>query len=104
MFVYVCVCVCHVCVRDHNRLCDVKILFWLLHDHIDEKTAARKLTYPAILLILHLVMEKPGIILYKIQEELFGLLLIKIDVLNNCRFIQQSGFTRQRLRITASYM
>jgi len=62
---------------------------------------ARKLTYPAQLLILHLVMEKPGITLHEIQEELLGLLLIKIDASNICRFIQQSGFTRQRLRITA---
>jgi len=44
---------------------------------------------------------KPGIILHKIQEGLLGLLLIKIDASNTCRFLHQSGFTRQRLRITA---
>lgn len=63
--------------------------------------AAKKLTYPAQLLIFYLVMEKPGITLHEIQEELLDLLLIDIDVSNICRCLHQSGFTRQKIRISA---
>ena len=62
----------------------------------------RKLTDPAQLLVLHLAIERPGIKLQEIQEELLNLLLVDIHVSNICRFLHQSGFTRQKLRIAAT--
>ena len=53
------------------------------------------------LLILHLAMEKPGITLQEIQEELLNVLLVNIHISNICRFLHQNGFTRQKLRIAA---
>jgi len=61
---------------------------------------ARKLTDPAKLFILHLVLEKPGITLYEIQGELLDTLLLEIDVSNICRCLHNNGFTRQRLQIS----
>jgi len=63
--------------------------------------AAKKLTDPTKLFILQLVLEKPGITLREIQEQLLYTLLIVIDIAKICRFLQQSGFTRQKLQITA---
>ena len=42
--------------------------------------SARKLTDPAQLLVLHLAMERPGIKLQEIQEELLNLLLVNIHI------------------------
>ena len=64
--------------------------------------STRKLTDPAQLLVLHLAIERPGIKLQEIQEELLNLLLVDIHVSNICRFLHQSGFTRQKLRIAAT--
>ena len=63
--------------------------------------AARKLTDLAKLFILQLVLEKPRITLREIQEQLLHTLLIAIDIANICRVLQQSGFTKQKLQITA---
>ena len=60
-----------------------------------KQKAFRKLITPAQLLILHLVIQKPGIYLCKIQEELLHVLLLKVDVVVTiCRFLNQSGFIR----------
>ena len=63
--------------------------------------AFRKLTTPAQLLILHLVLEKPGIYLYEIQRDLVDVLQLQINTSTICRFLHQSGFTRQKLRLIA---
>ena len=62
---------------------------------------ARKLTDPAKMFILDIVVERLGITLREIQEELLYTLLIDIDVSNICRLLQLSGFTRQKLQISA---
>ena len=62
-----------------------------------KEKAARKLTLPAQLLILQLVMDNPAIYLHEIQKELKHLLLIDVDVSNICRFLHKSGLTRQKL-------
>jgi len=66
-----------------------------------KERAARKLTDPVKLFVLQLVLEKPGISLHEIQEQLLFTLFIQIDITSICRLLQQSGFTRQKLRITA---
>ena len=66
-----------------------------------KEQAFRKLTAPVQLLILHLVMQKPGIYLREIQNELSTTLLVQVDVGTICRFLHNSGFTRQKLKIVA---
>ena len=66
-----------------------------------KEKAFRKLTTPAQLLILHLVLEKPGIYLYEIQRDITDVLQLQIDTSTICRFLHQSGFTRQKLRLVA---
>ena len=60
--------------------------------------AARELTSPAQLFILNLVVEKPGIYLHEIQEELEIFMMVIVSLSTICRFLYTSGFTRQRLR------
>ena len=63
--------------------------------------ACRKLTLPVQLLIFHLVIEKPGIRLKEIQDELRDLLWVDVHQSTIFRFLSKSGFTYQRLRIVA---
>ena len=65
-----------------------------------EGKAFCKLTLPAQLLILHLVLEKPGIFLCEIRDELVS---VEIEVTESaiCKFLHKSGFTYQRLQVTA---
>ena len=63
--------------------------------------AFRKLTDPAQLLVLHMVLDKPGITLREIQNELQNTLLLDLDTSTICRFLHTSGFSRQRLRTVA---
>ena len=63
--------------------------------------AARELTTPAQLFVLNLVVQRPGIYLHEIQNELEAFLMVKISVSTICRFLHKGGFTRQRLRTVA---
>ena len=62
----------------------------------------RKITPPVQLLILHLLIEKPGISLKEIQQEVLETLLVDICESAIFRFLQISGFTYQKLRIVAT--
>ena len=66
-----------------------------------KKSAARKLSNPAQLFILHLVIKRPGIYLYELQSELSDLLGIEVSISTIFRFLHENGFTRQKLQITA---
>lgn len=61
----------------------------------------KKLTGPAQMLILNLVVTRPGIFLQEIQKELLLTLLVQVDVSTICRFLQQNGMTRQKLTLVA---
>ena len=63
--------------------------------------AYRKLTSVAQLLVLHLVLQKPGVLLSEIQNELASVLMVDVDASTICRFLHASGFTRQKLRYVA---
>ena len=63
--------------------------------------AYRKLTLTAQLLVLHLVLDKPGVFLSEIQVELANVLMLEVDTSTICRFLHTSGFTRQKLRYIA---
>ena len=66
-----------------------------------KEKAFRKLSTPAQLLILSLVVNKPGIYLHEIQEDLHNMLLFDVDLSTICRFIHNSGFTHQNLCLVA---
>ena len=62
-----------------------------------KERASRKLTSFAQQFVLNLVLQKPGIYLHEIQEELKNSLLLEISVSTLCKFLHASGFTHQRL-------
>ena len=74
---------------------------WLSSVLLVQYKAARKLTKPCQLLILHTILQKPGIFLCEIQREIEEMLLVSVSLSTICKFIYQSGFTRQRLRNVA---
>lgn len=53
--------------------------------------AFRKLTDPAQLLVLHMVLDKPGITLREMQNELQNMLLLDLDTSTICRFLHTVG-------------
>ena len=63
--------------------------------------AFRKLTTPAQLFILQLVLGNPGIYLHEIQTELENTLLLEVSLSTIFRSLQESGFTHQKLHTTA---
>lgn len=66
-----------------------------------KERAFRKLTDSCQLLIYHLVVQRPGIYLHEIQSELLNVLLVDVSIATICRFLHESGFTRQRLKHVA---
>ena len=57
----------------------------------------RKLTKPAELFILNILLMRPGIMLLEIHRELQNTLLIHISISTICNFLHKNGFTRQKL-------
>ena len=66
-----------------------------------KEKAARKLTPPARMFILHLVLHKPRIYLHEIQKELEVTLLVEVSLSTLCTFLHKSDFIRQRMRTVA---
>ena len=62
-----------------------------------KERAYRKLTSPAQLLVLHLVIQKPGIYFHEVQKDVMDTLQLEVDISTICRFLKESGFTRQKL-------
>ena len=50
---------------------------------------------PVQLLILNLVVGKPGIYLHEVQRSLHDMLMIDVDLSTICRFLKNNGLTRQ---------
>lgn len=63
--------------------------------------ASRRLTKPAQLFILNIVLQKPGIYLHEIRDELINTLLVCVSISTICKFLYKSGFTRRKLGYTA---
>ena len=53
------------------------------------------------LLILHLVLQRPGIFLREIQDELLSTFEREVSESAICRLLHKNGFTCQRLQVTA---
>ena len=64
--------------------------------------AFRKLTTPCQLLIMNLVIERPGIYLRELQDELRSTLEVEVSLSAICKFVHKNGLTRQRLVTTAT--
>ena len=62
-----------------------------------KEKAFRKLTTPCQLLIMNLVIERPGIYLRELQDELRSTLEVEVSLSAICKFVHQSGLTRQKL-------
>lgn len=63
--------------------------------------AYNKLTTPLELMIVHLVLKRPGIYLHEIATELLETTGASLSLSTICRFLKKMGFTRQRLRLAA---
>lgn len=61
----------------------------------------KKITTPAQILILKLVVSKPGIFLKEIRRELLQTLMIEVDTSTICRFLHNNGFSYQKMVQTA---
>ena len=54
------------------------------------------------LIILELVLDKPGIYLHEIAHKLVEETGTEVNISTICRYLQESGFTRQKMIITAT--
>jgi transposase len=61
----------------------------------------RKLTNPAQMLILQLVLDHPGIYLKELQRELLCTLGICVEIAAICKYLRKAKFTRQKIMIRA---
>ena len=66
-----------------------------------KENSFRKLTLPAQLLILNLIIERPSAYLSEIQQEIENTLQIEVSISTICRFLKENGFSRQKLQRVA---
>ena len=62
----------------------------------------RKLSKPVQFAILHLVLKKPGIYLWEIQQEIFWVFGVCISASSLCTFLRKSNFRRKKMQHVAS--
>ena len=62
----------------------------LAKNRYPKERAYRKLSSPAQLLVLHLVIQKPGIYLHEVQKELINTLQLEVDISTICRYLKES--------------
>ena len=90
---------------DHSTVCRTVALFDETGNvnprEYPSNVGTARLTEMDKLIILELVIEKPGIYLREIQQELESWTGTIVDVSTVCRFLHTSGFSRQKLMITA---
>ena len=66
------------------------------------RTSDDQSTVSRIIQLFHImVIEKPEIYLWEIQEELQHTLLLEADISTICRFLHASGFTHKKLHLIA---
>ena len=61
----------------------------------------RKLTMGVEMMILHIVLRRPGIYLHEVARELNETLGAEVALSTICMFLKKCGFTRQKLRLSA---
>lgn len=60
-----------------------------------------KLTKSVQLTILHLVLDKPGIYLWEIQQEIQWMFALDISLSTLCTFLRKNGFSRRKMQLVA---
>ena len=63
---------------------------------------SKKLSKPVQLTVLHLVLGRPGIYLWEIQQELMWLFGVDVSVASLCTFLNKSNFRRKKMQLVAS--
>ena len=91
---------------DASTVCRTSELFERTGDvspkpHPSTNLGTARLTEINKFLILELSINKPGIYLCEIQQYLHAQTGTEVDISTICRFLHASGFTRQKLAITA---
>ena len=66
-----------------------------------KERAFRKLTLPAQLFVLNLVVGNPAMYLDEVQKQLKTVLMLEVSVSTICRFLHGNGFTRKKLQRVA---
>ena len=66
-----------------------------------KEKAFRKLTQPAQLFVLNLVVDNPAMYLDEVQKRLQTTLMLEVSLSTICRFLRDSGFTRKKLQKVA---
>ena len=61
-----------------------------------------KMTRPVQLTVLRLVLDKPGIYLREIQQELVWMFGLSISLSSLCNFLKKNNFTRKKMQLVAS--
>ena len=61
-----------------------------------------KLTKPVQFTVLHLILQKPGIYLWEIQQELAWLFGLDISAPSLCNFLKKNNFSRKKMQLVAS--
>ena len=85
----------------HRIVCKFESLGNVEKKRYDSRRSYTKLTEQAKLFILHLVIERPGIFLSEIKDEIYFKLGVTITKSALCVFLHREGFTRQRLKLYA---
>jgi transposase len=66
-----------------------------------QSTINRKLTPVTEYFIVYELLKRPGIMLCEIQAELVEQTGVSVSLSTICKFLQSTGFSRQRLRLAA---
>ena len=62
----------------------------------------RKLTDQVQFFIMHLVLDKPGIMLKEIQNEVLQIMNVELALSTICKFLHNQNFSRQKMQIRAT--
>ena len=64
----------------------------------------QKLTKPVQLTVLHLVLQRPSIYLWELQQELYSMFGLEVSVASLCNFLKKSNFSRKKMQLVALQM
>ena len=64
----------------------------------------QKLTKAVQLTVLHLILQRPSIYLWELQQELYSMFGLEISVASLCNFLKKSNFSRKKMQLVARQM
>ena len=71
-------------------------------EQYDTSNLPRQLTEAIQILLLQIVLDRPGVMLHEIIAEIKYITETELTPSTICRFLHQSGFSRQRMRLAAT--